>query len=126
MSGSGRDTQKWLARFKPEATRHLAELARGLQRLDLQTLRKPVNLKATFQEIAQVNPELRELYRLVHTLKGSAGMVGQAEIAGLAESIEKELANALFDPACFDEALRPKLLGLTDQITEKVRQIGQD
>ncbi len=126
MSDDASDNQKWLARFKPEAARHLVELARGLEHLHPQTLVKPTNLKATFEEIARTNPKLRELYRLAHTLKGSAGMVRQTEVAGLAEQIEKNLTRVVFDPDCFDEELRRKLLNLTEQATEKVKQIGQD
>jgi HPt (histidine-containing phosphotransfer) domain-containing protein len=126
MSGDPRDNPKWLARFKPEAARHLVELIRGLEHLQPKTLVKPPNLKATFEEITRTNPELRELYRLAHTLKGSAGMVGQTEIAEYAEQIERDLTAVLFDPDCFDEDLRRKLVNLTEQTAEKVKQIGQD
>jgi len=109
VTGEGAGRDEALAYFVPEAAEHLDVMSRGLLALELG--------RGGRDGVAS-------LFRAVHTLKGSAYVVGQTRIGDLAHRIEDVLAAARDDPAeltpaAIDaiqtglEAVR-RLLGLAD------------
>lgn len=82
-----------MGRFKQEARRHLQALSDQLAVLD--RVYQPGLVGTTDELLSEAEfKSLRELFRLAHTLKGSAKMVGQVEVADLAEQLETFLGEA--------------------------------
>jgi chemotaxis protein histidine kinase CheA len=92
---------EWVARFKQEAEVHLVQITKGLQLLP------PVLGQAlTTEETAKEQYALRELFRHAHSVKGSARMIGLAEVAEKASLLEEILGQAYLEPTHFVSLLR--------------------
>jgi chemotaxis protein histidine kinase CheA len=120
--------QKWASRFKRDASVHLSKLATGLETVqprllpEAHTTDSAANPEAV--DLSALNPELRELFRLAHTLKGSAGMVEQLRVAAVAEKLETELGKVYREPSYFNEDLRQRMLVILAELTQEVERIG--
>jgi chemotaxis protein histidine kinase CheA len=119
--------QKWVQRFKRESVKHLEDLRLGITTIIPRqplsgTIIEPDNL----DKLGELNPELRELFRLAHSLKGSSGMVGLLEVSEIANNLEKELGQVFRNPALFDEDRRQHMLNILFTLNREVEHIGQE
>ncbi|MEI7556044.1 Hpt domain-containing protein [Candidatus Chlorohelix sp.] len=113
---------KWVLRFKQEAAAHLQLLEKGLRQVQPNISPQPIE---NTEQLMALNPELRELFRLSHTIKGSAAMVGLQEIASKAERLENSLNKVLKRPDLFSELERQKFLALIAELIREVDEIGK-
>ncbi|NWJ47505.1 MAG: Hpt domain-containing protein [Chloroflexi bacterium] len=113
---------KWVLRFKQEAAAHLQLLEQGLRQVQPNIPSQPVE---NTDQLTALNPELREFFRLGHTIKGSAAMVGLQEIADKAERLENSLHKVFKRPNLFSELKRQRLLALVAELTREVDEIGK-
>ena len=106
---------EWLARFRQAAEAHLAEIEQGLNLLPAQ-----LGQATGKDETEKEQQALRELFRQAHTLKGSARMVEQEQIAEEAAALEHTLGEAYLDPSGFGQleraSVRQTLQGLQELI----------
>jgi chemotaxis protein histidine kinase CheA len=109
---------EWLARFRQAAEAHLAEIEQGLDLL-------PAQLgQATGKDEAEKEQQaLRELFRQAHTLKGSARMVEQEQIAEEAAALEHTLGEAYLDPTGFGQPERASLRQKLNQLLALVKAV---
>jgi chemotaxis protein histidine kinase CheA/ActR/RegA family two-component response regulator len=97
--------------FRIEAQEHLEGLSAGLLRL----------------ERAPRDPEtLKTLFRLAHTLKGSARMVSQDELGRLAHKMEDVLGALRDEEGAVTEPVISAMLFALDVIRKMVTALGQD
>jgi two-component system chemotaxis sensor kinase CheA len=115
--------RKWITRFRKEALLHLESLEKGLL---LVRLLVPESLPEDLKSLRELNPALQELYRLAHTLKGSAGMVGLYDLAVRFEKLEERLGGILLNPPVFNETLREVLLSALIELRAEVEQLGSE
>ncbi len=79
-----RSKAEWALRFKHDAAQYVAGLQREVQlAAAFASATTPVALSQSELD------NLRELYRLAHTIKGSAAMVDQPEVARLGQQLEQ-------------------------------------
>lgn len=104
---------QWVARFRQEAQQHLVAFEVQWQKL-AQT--EVANQTLTDESEAQ----LRELFRLVHTIKGSAAMVGQTETAKIAEQLELIIGTAIVEKRYLSESQKDTARNLVTQIQQKL------
>jgi chemotaxis protein histidine kinase CheA len=102
--------QDWVIRFKSEADKHIAGMRERLARV----IREGVNLvvpRPAHNDQPRVDGDenLKELFRLAHTLKGSAGMVGLDDVQAVAEELEQILGTVYYNPVQYDTTIPPKV-----------------
>lgn len=98
--------QDWVIRYKSEASKHIAGMRERLAYI----IKNGVNTiipSPAFGDVPRVDGDenLKELFRLAHTLKGSAGMVGLDDIQAIAEELEEVLGKVYFNPAIYHVSL---------------------
>jgi len=79
-----RSKAEWVLRFKHDTAQYVVGLQKELQ-LAAELVSSAISVALSQSEL----DNLRELYRLAHTIKGSAAMVDQLEIARLAQQLEQ-------------------------------------
>ena len=110
---------EWTFRFKQEAARHLETMEYKL-RLQLETA-----LRSSTESMTEFELEnLHELFRLAHTIKGSAAMVGQLEISQLAFQLEHLFSNYYKAEKRFSNLEYDTFNILIGQLQFKLEQIG--
>lgn len=98
-----------LAIFREEAADHLRAIAREVSGLERET--RP----------AQVDEQLEQLFRTVHTLKGAARSLSIGSIERLCHEIE-DLCSEGREAGAFDPVARMLLRELTDELVHVTRQ----
>jgi chemotaxis protein histidine kinase CheA len=98
--------QDWVTRYKSEAGKHIACMRERLARIINEgvVLIVPRHASADTPRV-DGDENLKELFRLAHTLKGSAGMVGLDDVQAVAERLEEILGNVYYDPATYEVSL---------------------
>ena len=106
---------EWVGRFKAEAALHLNSLKTHLQ--SLEDLPPSANLDEAQLEV------VRELFRLAHTLRGSAGMVGQTTIAKLAEPLEQFWGQAYLSAIYLSTTQQNETKALLEQLGTELERL---
>lgn len=106
-----RGQQDWIARYKHEAAKHLTNMRERLDNIVKNGVDMTVPSHAMLDKPRIDGDEnLKELYRLAHTLKGSAGMVGLLEVEVVAEQLEELLGGVYYDPSSYDATIPSKVV----------------
>src|SRR6476469_4776229 len=105
---------EWVVRFKAEATAHLEVM---------QTLMDTLNRKRTGKKTKAADQLVRELFIKAHSIKGTASMLGQNEIAGQAAELEALWNMALNDATQRNLTLYSRAAILTSELARLVAAV---
>ncbi len=104
---------EWIGRFRQDATLHLQEIQKCMDKLAPALPADPETTEAV----------LRQLFVRVHNIKGTAAMLGQMEVAEVAARLEKLWAEVALEPARLDQALLDQARSSNEELARRVALI---